>query len=197
MVGKMTGDRNRLLMELLRPLVGEWGRAEVSRCLARFEDSGPLRANLEFSRGSQAGRTKSNSPPGARQRRSHEYVARIVERMNLPESRRHILRDLAFRFEERTFLPTIGDIRNFLEMHDAGPANFHTRSASFPKIVAVLLAIPDQHLQKILVDNAHSGPSRLGPLSDAIRAIGAAIDSGEKPPDPADQIADPKGTRHE
>jgi hypothetical protein len=89
------------------------------------------------------------------------------------------LLELATRFENRQFLPTIGDVQDFLGRKNVHVNTLRGRSAAVPKIIGILSDLPDESLETILRDDNYRGPSRLGPLSDAIKARGTAIRSGK------------------
>jgi hypothetical protein len=145
------------LDELLRVLIGSWGYSTVLR---RLQSLG----NLEGQE---------------RTRRHRPSAIQYIERIDAPGNRKEILRELASRFEDKKFLPTIGDVRSFFERRNIEHARtFHARNDVMPQLFEILLTLPDENLQQMLTDGNYAGPSRLGPLSDAIKARSVSIRSG-------------------
>jgi hypothetical protein len=144
-------NSTKTLDELLRVLIRAWGFETVLCHLRNLE-------NAELPR----------SHNKTRHRRS---ASDYIEPMELPAEQKNILRELANRFESRVFLPTIGDIRYFLERNKGVSLNsIRSRAAAIPHVFDILRTLPAENLTDILQDGNYAGPSRLGPLSDAIRA---------------------------
>jgi len=169
------GSRNRVLDELLCVLVKTWGYTTVLQRLNRLQQKDD---QIRIFSGTDKQERKRNHRRSAR-----EYVGR----MELPTEKRDVLLELAFRFENRNFLPTVGDVRSFLERKNVYFNPMRARDVAIPKIFDILLDMPNEKLQTILNDENYSGPSRLGPLSDAIKARSAAIRSAGGPMDQADR----------
>jgi hypothetical protein len=158
----------KTLDELLRVLVRAWGYDTVLRHLRGLETA-------ELERAYDKSRHRRNA-------------ADYIERMELPVQQKDMLRELAYRFQSKRFLPTLGDIRYFLERNRGTSADaIRARDAAMPHVFDILGALPYENLNSILHDDNYAGPSRLGPLSDAIRAHTIANRAVEGPVDPAGQ----------
>lgn len=185
-----TRSRIAVVDEMLRVLVNEWGYDVVLQCLKNVERL-PLSALDAKPSGPALGQHRTANVSGeARDRMPRPSAVACVSRMGVPDEKREFLLALASRFEKRRFLPTIGDVRNFLEINHAPVGNLNKREAAIPKVFRVLLTLPDERLDKILREDGYSGPSQLGPLSDAIKASSAAIRSTRQTLDLVDSTGD-------
>lgn len=163
-------DRS-LLRALLIPLVNQWGREEILDVLHEMEEQS--RTVGAEGRGSHRHiyttadrkRSQSTSKPSA---------VLIAERADVPNEKKVLLINLAAKFEHKSFLPTISDVRNFLEMRGEDARNVKQRSDAFRRVIKTIKNIPLENLEQMVRSNSHSGPSELGPLSDAIKAASAS-----------------------
>ena len=75
---------------------------------------------------------------------------------------------LAKRFDEKSFMPTFGDIAHFCRVYDVDEPASKSRAAAVSRVFCTIAAMSAEDIQ-ILVDyGAFSGPARLGPISEAI-----------------------------
>lgn len=165
----MTGRAT--LRRLLTVLVSEWGYDEVVRSLESIRHDGAGSLSAVDSRPKAGGVEKVKRPyvrPSALD---------VVRKLDLAESRKSLLMELADQFDKKRFLPGIGDVRDFLEMRGTTAAGLTQRAEAFRRILNALLTTSDDRLQEMVRDALHSGPSQLGPLSDAIRAARTAVRS--------------------
>jgi hypothetical protein len=151
-------SRKALLSKLLQPLVEEWGLDVVEAALKSV--GGP--ASCEINE-----RIRN-------QRTAKPLASEQVAQMQLPEPQASTLKALAIRFDQKQFLPSVSDVREFLIMSDERPGAMKDRSAAFKRLLVVLTRLPQERLERLANSSRHSGPSRLGPLSDA---IGSAANS--------------------
>ncbi len=101
---------------------------------------------------------------------AQEYVAK----MDHDPEKRPAVSELAKRFEEKTFLPTIGDIRNFCQVYGIDEPASKSRRSAIPRVFKCMATMSAEEVRGILDDGMFSGPSRLGPVADAIRESGRA-----------------------
>jgi hypothetical protein len=146
--------RDRLLKDLLTVLVTRWGYATVRRQLDRI---GEQDLGQTF-----GGKTKQN-----KRRSAYEYVNK---REDLLDPQRGLLLEIGLRFDHKRFLPSIADVRSFLDAKDTRDRKFVARDAAIPVIFQKLLTLSEDQLRAILDDQNYAGPARLGPLSAAIKA---------------------------
>ncbi len=167
----MTHSRKVLLMELLRTLVGEWGFEEVHGTLEQLsqvrDDGHSGLLSQERPRPPMSGREVSRS----RRPSAAEQVAKVGDL----DGRREALLAIAAKFDQRTFLPNVADIREFLAMMGVESGALKDRSDGFRRLLGPLTRLSPERLKCLASSNKYSGPAQLGPLSDAIRSAGAAI----------------------
>ncbi len=158
------------LKDTLRLIVRQYGFEQVDRSLReiRLADR-----QLKSSKQSkvlpdhdavtkpQKKRAKVNAP---------EYVAK----MELSSEKEPIAVELAKRFENKAFLPTFGDIRNFCQIYGIDEPASKSRASAIPRVFKFIASMETGEIQRILDDGMFSGPSRLGPIADAIRRNGRA-----------------------
>ena len=99
-----------------------------------------------------------------------EYVAK----MDVPADNRWAIAELARRFQSRAFLPTFGDIRDFCAVYGIEEPKSKSRAGAVPRVFKFLAAMDAEEVKRIVHDELYSGPTRLGPIADAIRKNGRA-----------------------
>jgi hypothetical protein len=166
--------RKILLSNLLHALVQEWGKREVEDALAQLSNAADL---------TEAHRLGSSVSRGARRSRSVTKSLAIeqVARAQLPEAQEVALLELARRFDHKQFLPSTADVREFLIMMGERPGAIKDRSQAFRRLLEALTRLPPEQLEWLANSALHSGPSQLGPLSDAISAAGASLPRHREP----------------
>ena len=178
----MAPKQNRVLNELVSVLLAEWGYEAVHRALEfvgeRYEPQ-PGRERREPARG--------RTPAPRRRITALEYLAGS----NVPEQRRDALAELALRYDRKQFLPTASDLRHFYSMRGEELTGLKHRSEAFRPVLRLLLKMPPEQVEALVRDNAHSGPSQLGPIADAIREASAAVRSPGLPQDRAGEDEPP------
>jgi hypothetical protein len=147
--------RDRLLKDLLTVLVTRWGYAGVRRQLDSIREQNDL---------SQAFDSKKKQN---KRRSAYEYVNK---RGDLLDPQRGLLLEIGLRFDHKRFLPSIADVRSFLDAKDTRDKRFVARDAAIPIVFQKLLTLSEEQLRAILDDQNYAGPARLGPLSAAIKA---------------------------
>lgn len=162
MAMRTTKSADRILDDLLRVLVRRWGYHYV------FSRLGALKGS-----DTSPGESGAGSDNGSKRRRL--TPSDYIERIDVSSPKKNVLLQLARKFENREFLPTLGHIKDFLGTRNVHMDSLRGRSDAFVKIAEILVGLPEDNLQTMLNDENYSGPSRLGPLSDAIKARGAAI----------------------
>ena len=106
------------------------------------------------------------------QRRSKTTSVEYVAKMELPDELQRPMFDAAERFQNKTFLPTMGDVRHFCEVHGITPPSSSSRSSAIPRVFQFLSTRNADEIEAILNGGMFSGPARLGPIADAIREAG-------------------------
>jgi hypothetical protein len=156
-----------LLRSLLAVLVDEWGYEVVRMRLDESRSGGP--AQPEGSSQDESKVTKG----GAGERRLEKVTASsLASKVSLPSHHKRLIELLAEQYDRKQFLPTASDIRYFFEVHGEMPPMVKQRIEAFRKVLRLLSTLPESALQRIIEDDAHRGPSRLAPLSEAMRGVG-------------------------
>ncbi len=153
-----------LLNRLLQALVDEWGHEKVAAVLAR----------TAVSPGDPAEHPPISKlrPPGKGPRPS---ATEQIERAALEGEQKDALLQLAVRYDRKQFLPSAADVREFLIMMGERPIDMKDRKEAFRILLRSLLQLPNERLEQLASSALHSGPSQLGPLSDAIAAAGERL----------------------
>jgi hypothetical protein len=73
------------------------------------------------------------------------------------------------------FLPSVADVREFLIMMGTRPIGMKDRTQAFRVLLESLTQLPIARLQQLAQTSLHSGPSELGPISDAITIAGERL----------------------
>ena len=155
-------SRKALLNELLQTLVNEWGHEEVAATLA---------CTVPVSGDFPSGRAGSSKLRSSREKVRPSATDQIRQ-TTLDGEQRETLLQLAERYDRKQFLPSVADVREFLIMMGERPVGMKDRSEAFRVLLRSLMQLPAERLHQFARTALHSGPSELGPLSDAIAAAG-------------------------
>lgn len=159
----------KLLASILAALVEEFGIDAVAGKLADI--SGATQGNPYPSKWQQD-QSKTNKKKITR----FSGMKGMVEALPKEEKKRESLSVLAERFDEKRFLPTMGDVRHFVEMR-GGSVRAKQRADAARSLLLLLSSMSVENLQKIIEADSYSGPSQLGPLADAIKDASVSIRS--------------------
>lgn len=158
------------LEKTLRSVVHRYGFAQVRQSLSEIELS-CLNGELSPATEKLPGIPKSLNPGTTR---SKVTASERVAKMALPPEKAAVVAELAQRFEDKSFLPTFGDIVNFCQIYGIEEPASKSRAGAIPRVFNFIATMESSDLQRILDDGLFSGPSRLGPIADAIRRNGRA-----------------------
>ena len=131
---------------------------------------GSAESNVAFSQASVIIEDDSSREALAKPRKrtpkltASEYVAK----MDLPADHKRLMEEAADRFCVKSFLPTIGDVRNFCEIYKITLPKSGSRASAIPRVFQFLAAMDAGELQTMLDNGSFSGPARLGLVSEAI-----------------------------
>ena len=154
----------------LRLMINQYGFKQVDQSLRALRLSGRhLGASKRPKASSVAGIT------GKPRKRQPKITAQgYVAKMELPSEKKPVMIELAKRFQEKSFLPAFGDIRNFCQIYGIDEPASKSRVNAIPRVFKFIVAMKPNEVQRILDDGMFAGPSRLGPIADAIRRNGRA-----------------------
>ena len=160
--------KNTKLKSQLQNLVDRYGVDEVNR---EMREIMPSEQAAEPQR-----RRRPGPPPGTPAsggaRKPRPTATEYVGRMDLSPDRRAAMLALARRFEGKSFLPTCADIGNFCRIYGIEKPASKARAGAIPRVFKFVAAMEVADIQRLLDENAFSGPARLGPLAEAIRESG-------------------------
>ena len=110
-----------------------------------------------------------------RRRRSTPTATRYVAKMDVAPDKTPLVSELAARFDAKSFLPSFGDIRTFCDVYGVDVPASRGRASAIPRVFKRISSMEVASLRRIIDEGHFSGPSRLGPISDAIRRNGRAV----------------------
>ena len=156
------------LDHILMSLVRQHGHAAVEQSLREIKASS--RQDQRFTKPEESrSMSKRMSATKPKKGKPKTTAPDYVSRMDLPSEKGPVLAKLAEDFQNKTFLPTIGDIRNFCEIYGINEPTSKSRIDAIPRIFKFLSNMAIEDVQNILDISMFSGPSRLAPIADAIR----------------------------
>ena len=158
------------LKDRLRSIVHQYGFEQVDRSLKEIHIAERQHKSSKQGRVSADNETATTPEKKRAQVNAPDYVAK----MELSSEKEPIVVELAKRFENKAFLPTFGDIRNFCQIYGIDEPASKSRVSAIPRVFKFITAMKAGEIQRILDDGMFSGPSRLGPIADAIRRSGRA-----------------------
>jgi len=151
------------LRDILTALVDHWGGDNIRRELERLAD------RREEGGAETPARRKEAT---ATQRRRRPTPSEVLRRYQLPDRIREDAAELTAMYEAKTFLPTIADVKHFLEARGRSISGVKNRDQAFVRIVDVVLSLPPDAIRQLRNSASHGVPARLGPISDAMSSAG-------------------------
>ncbi len=97
-----------------------------------------------------------------------------IDRMDVENTKKAALVELGRRFQKKTFLPNFGDIRNFCQIYGIEEPASKSRTSAMPRIFEFIASMSVGDIKRMVDEDMFSGPSRLGPIAEAIRRSGRA-----------------------
>ena len=158
------------LKDTLRTMVVEYGFEQVNKSLMEVRTSTyPVQKPK-----ANTGRSDRDAVKKAGKRKRKVTASQSVAKMELPQDKEKFVIELAERFEKKTFLPTFGDISNFCQIYGIDEPASKSRASAIPRVFKFIASMEASDIRRIIDDGLFSGPSRLGPIADAIRRNGRA-----------------------
>ena len=169
------------LREALGSLVQEHGFRRVARLLREMEPKDRhSQSARERTTGSRTGTVTRNAAQTNYRPSAAEYVAR--RELTPTASQTRLLARAARAFDERAFLPTLDEVRRFGNTYGMKPLRARSRSTVIPRVFQFLASMDPAEVVKILDDELFAGPTRLGPISDAIHRRAQELREIHPPP---------------
>ena len=193
--GRPAVEEDRL-SRTLRAMVLEHGVERVERTLGEIRKSA---VDPSADHRSTARADRSRKLPGSGQTKKEKPSASAyVSRLKVPDETRRLLEEAATRYEEKTFLPTSGEIRNFCSVYGLEAPASSSRVSAVPRVFKRLAQLDPEEIRSILQTGSFSGPSRLAPIAAAIRRSSERRSGMEDPIRGAhDSSSDMTGTKGE
>lgn len=151
----------------LRSLVRRYGIEQVDRSLHEIRLS-------ERHREDGSPHSKKRKSRTTTRKRHAVSALEFVAKMDPHPDTTPVLAELAKRFQDKSFLPTLGDIRNFCQVYGIEEPASRSRQSAIPRVFKFMATMSKDEVEGILDGWMFSGPSRLGPVADAIRKNGRA-----------------------
>ena len=161
------------LKDTLRSMVSKYGFERVNESLMEVNPSSTSLQNFP----SKAKGFGSVTKEKVRKSKPRVTASQYVAKMELPSDKEATITKLAGNFEEKSFLPTFGDISNFCQIHNIDEPASKSRTNAIPRLFKFIASMNNEDIQRIIDDGLFSGPSSLGPIADAIRHTGRATAS--------------------
>jgi hypothetical protein len=185
----MPASSKALLVELLQVIVRNLGRETVLLELERLGDD-----NFQKT-ASAAGRPRAVQV-GPRKPRLRKARSAVQQVELLGEAR--IGRDafflIATKYDQKKFLPTLSDVREFLAMRGGERRAVKDRWQGFALVLEILKEMTPGHLEDLANSDNFSGPLQLAPLSSAIKAAGEARRDKPSSDEPVREVGQSEGS---
>ncbi len=142
-------------------LLAKYGKTALLKALAEKINTTPdqLESILQ-SPPTQSGATPSRKKPSA---------SNIVEALAQEHpDKAQFLRVLQTRFENRSFLPELRDVKRFFEQRHRALGTAKSRVDAFPRLAKLLAELESAELSALCQSQSQSGYSSLGIISDEI-----------------------------
>ncbi len=174
-------NRRGDLRETLLSMVRRHGLEQVEKQLKEIG----LSEHCVTSPAHRMGPTDRRPVKHSRRRRPKPTASQYVAKMELSPEKGASVSELAGRFEAKCFLPTLGDIAAFCQSYDIDQPASKSRANAVPRVFKLLASLEVVEIHRIIEHGLFSGPSRLGPIADAIRRNGRATATAKARNSPA------------
>ena len=167
------------MKKTLRSMVREYGYEAVDRSLREI---GPIVRRREAPHPLPV-LSQARAQASAGRKRAKATAAEYVAKMDVPAAKADAVAELAKRFDDKSFLPSFGDVSFFCRNYRIDEPLSKSRDSAIPRVFKSIVAMETAELRRILDFGLFSGPSRLGPIADAIRRNGRAAAAARTAPE--------------
>ncbi len=151
----------------MRDIVLQHGIEKVEKALLEIRN--PTERLSRYSGPSVACSKPSRKFAPDKRRKKKLTAARFVSKLETSLETKHLLEEFANKYDNKEFLPTIGEIRNFCAIHGINIPTSFSRSVMVPRIFKHLSQLESEKIQFMLRTESFSGPTQLAPIAEAIR----------------------------
>lgn len=157
----------RIVEGFFKTLIAEWGDRAVKEALNRIinhiENTPP-----EEEKKIQLHKSKNKN--------KESYATSLVDKQNLPKEKKNTLIVIAQKYEKKEFFPRLSDVRNFIAMSGGKPTiNIKDRNSAFRALLDIIANFSDGQWDMFMQSAEHTGPTKLGPISDAISSVSETL----------------------
>ncbi|MDE0405433.1 MAG: hypothetical protein OXI53_08995 [Nitrospira sp.] len=160
-------SQTKTLLDLeLRLLIAQHGKPRVSKALSAIGEVDLSEIGVEIKTYEEKAKRKDT------QRRSRKSIEEMVQDAN-PDSfdAKHLIEQLARRYEKKEFLPELREVKRFLESRRVPIAKFRSRAEALPMVLSLLAQFTLDDLQALDEKGRYRG-SDLGIITDQILGRG-------------------------
>ena len=162
------------LQSALRSLVQRHGFELVSESLQEIGHSDPHLVKAKENAAGSNTDIDLQTRKGAAKTTAPQYVAK----MQLPPEKEWPVLALAQSFQAKTFLPSANNIATFCQIYRIDQPASKSRSSAIPRVFKFIASMDAPDIYELMDSGMFSGPSRLGPIADAIRNYGSKREYG-------------------
>lgn len=155
------------MSKILFAIVNEHGIDKVERTLNRIRKSEKYRK--EPSTYIQAPSEKIHDSDSVRPKKRTFTALEYVSKMDVDSDVKELLEEVASQFDNKQFLPTFGEVKNYCTIHGIKIPTSSSRWAAIPRVFKQISKLTPQEIRSIVQSNSFSGPAQLAPIADAIR----------------------------
>ena len=159
--------RVKTMETILRALVLECGMPKIQRTLDQIREASGAPSEC-------GSRTSDRCPEPSTSGRPKPKVTRhsavtYVEKSEFPAETRGPLAMAAQKYDDRSFLPTLAEVKNFYLVYGINaPSPPASRAIAIPWIFNFLSKWEPKNVQALIESRAFSGPTQLAPIAAAI-----------------------------
>ena len=150
---------NRYLTLRTKMLVSEFGKRDVMNALEEIED-----VDLDTVEREIAACREKRGPAPARRRKS---VPELMDQAGVGSDLRPALETVVNDYENRLFLPSLSEVKNFLGERGVNPSKLLSRAAALPEVIRALAHESGESLERLQATASHDRGD-LGILADHI-----------------------------
>ncbi len=147
---------------IFQKLLSRLGRDEVQRRLEMLINNAEAITNNR----------REKSIIANKQKKQAKSAVELVTSMDIAPGKKDILKKLASNFDEKIFLPRVGDIKNLFYKNGIDRSLVKSRQASINNLFFFLSTLSEEKLKFIYDDKSYCGPTNLEPISEAIKTRG-------------------------
>ena len=158
------------LKDALLLMIREHGFEQVRQNLSEIERSGH-----SLGHDHRTERTDRVAVKSSRKRRLKPTASQYLAKIEIAPEKESSVSELARRFDAKSFLPSFGDVTAFCQSYEIDEPASRTRANAIPRVFKLIASLEADEIREIIDEGLFSGPSRLGPIADAIRRNGRAV----------------------